>query len=139
MGAMVLSLPSCGLFKKWFGSSGGAPVEKTLTPEEEEAQKTKPQVVGQVASVHLDGGFVLIRRFGTGGLPEGYVYNSQGKDGRTAGLRPTGERLGRFYAADITGGGAEIGDLVVGRRLPEGAVAPSTPLEEPKKLGFQVP
>ncbi|NNM30410.1 MAG: hypothetical protein HKO57_12890 [Akkermansiaceae bacterium] len=89
------------------------------------------QVVGEVASVHTSEGFVLIRRTGRRSLPTTLAYFSVAKDGRTASLRLTGERLGRFFAADIQDGQPVAGDLVVARGvLPEStpAVTPAGPM-----------
>jgi hypothetical protein len=134
VGSSCLLWASCGLFK---GSSGGGPSEEP--PSEEEVAKAPTQLVGEVASVHEAEGFVLIKRFGGGALPEGFVFHTQSSSGESASLRPTGERLGRFYAADITAGTANAGDFVVARRLPEAAPAPSTPATQPKKPGAQFP
>lgn len=126
---------ACGLIGS-SGSSGGGeePVAEGATPPE-----ASVRVVGEVASVHQERGFVLIRRFGGGGLPDGYVYHAQSPTGATASLSPTGERLGRYYAADIRGGEPRMGDLVVMRRLPSGAVAPSVPVVNPLKTGAEFP
>ncbi len=97
------------------------------------------QVVGEIASVHQSEGFVLIRRYGAGRLPENAVFNTSGPGGRTASIRPTGERSGRFHAADVTDGEPRKGDVVLARRLPEGEQEETTPAPEPRKPGFSPP
>jgi hypothetical protein len=134
-----LTLSSCGFFKTLFASSGGGPTEPANPAAADAAVQAPTQLVGEVASVHAEEGFVLIRRFGGGGLPQGYVFHSSNASGETTSLRPTGERLGKFYAADITAGTPEAGDFVLARRLPEAAAAPSIPTTEPKKPGLNFP
>lgn len=115
IGLLGLLVSACG--------SGTAP-----EPEAEgEPPPIPPRVVGEIASVHPEEGFVLIRRTGLATLPAGMAYSSVGADGRTAALRLTGERLGRFFAADIGGGDPAAGDLVVVRSLPQGSQPSLTP------------
>ncbi len=97
---------------------------------------TATRVIGEVAAVYLDEGFVLIRRYGGGELPSGHIYTTIGPGGRTATLKPTGERSGRFYAADLTAGEVERGDSVVLRLLPEGRGPEVTPVQEKAKTPF---
>lgn len=52
---------------------------------------------------------------------------SIGTDGRTAALRLTGERLGRYIAADILNGTPVREDVVVVRRLPSESRPDETP------------
>ncbi len=134
-----LLVGSCGFLGKLVGSSGGGPKEGEGRTAEEGVAAASTQLIGEVASVHTAEGFVLIKRFGGGSLPEGFVFHSQGAGGETASLRPTGEKLGRFYAADITGGTPQAGDFVMGRRLPEAAESPSVPTLEPPKAGSGLP
>ncbi len=86
--------------------------------EEEETQPkiTGPEkrVVGRIASVSKAGEFVLIQKFGPGTLPKNTLYQSQGPQGRAASLRPSGERVRDFYAADLVSGDVEKGDAVIG-------------------------
>jgi hypothetical protein len=133
---VCLSVSSCGLLTRSMGSSGGGAEEPAA---EEAEQAASIQLVGEVASVHLDEGFVLIRRYGGGRLPQGFEFYTRSPTGDTASLRPTGEQMGRFYAADIAGGVPKAGDVVIGRRLPEGSEAPSVPTQAPKKQGFNFP
>jgi len=121
------------------GSSGGGATEGEGPTAEEGVAAASTQLIGEVASVQTAEGFVLIKRFGGGSMPEGFVFHSQGAGGETASLRPTGEKLGRFYAADITGGTPQAGDFVMGRRLPEAVEAPSVPTLEPRKPGAGFP
>ena len=133
---MLLVLPSCGMFRKWFGGSGsGSSGDAT----EEVTGPAASQIVGEIASVFPDEGFVLIRRYGGGKLPSDAVFNTSGEGGRTASIAPTGERSGRFYAADVTAGEPKPGDVVVARRLPEGSGAEAAPVPERWTPGFEVP
>jgi len=131
-GVLVMALPSCGLLRKWVPKNG-EPSEET---SREKAQRASTRVIGEVASVYLEEGFVLIRRYGGGDLPPSHVYSTVGPGGRTATLKPTGERSGRFYAADVTAGQVERGDSVVLRRLPEGSGPEMTPVQERPKTPF---
>ena len=70
-------------------------------------------IVGRIASVSKRGKFVLIQKLGTGTLPKGIIYQSRGPDGRTASLRPSGERVRDFFAADLLSGETEKGFAVI--------------------------
>jgi hypothetical protein len=70
-------------------------------------------IVGRIASVSKRGKFVLIQKLGTGTLPKGVIYQSRGPDGRTASLRPSGERVRDFFAADLLSGETEKGNAVI--------------------------
>lgn len=86
------------------------------TKDDEDNKKTKGPgqiIVGRIASFSNSGKFVLIQKFGTGRLPKGIIYQSRGPDGRTASLRPSGERVRDFFAADLVSGEVEKGDAVI--------------------------
>ena len=137
-GALVTALPSCGMFRKWFPKKSET-VEMTEEEKKKALEKAATQVIGEVASVYPDEGFVLIRRYGGGELPASNVYNTVGPGGRTATLKPTGERSGRFYAADVTAGEVERGDSVVLRRLPAGTAPEVTPVQDQPNKPFGMP
>ncbi|YCM44479.1 hypothetical protein V2O64_00405 [Verrucomicrobiaceae bacterium 227] len=103
----------------------------------------KKRIVGRIASVSSTGTFVLIQKYGNGSLPKEAVFQSQGNEGRQASLRPSGERIRDFFAADLLSGTAKIGDAVVAYHTPKQEksvpeVEPPTPSsdepEAPKKL-----
>jgi len=119
--------PGCGWWRK-----GEAQAEMR---GEEEAQEPRAAVVGEIASVHREDRFVLIKRVAPGGFGSGMAYFSLNPDGRTASLRPTGERLGRFYAADIQEGNPAPGDLVMARRMPPEEAPQATPVRQPGPIG----
>lgn len=79
---------------------------------DEEQPREPPRLVGRVASLPAEGGFVLIQSYGAWTVPEGEAVFSRGADGRTANLLPTGEHLSQFVAADIRGGQVAVGDAV---------------------------
>jgi len=97
--------------------------------DEEEAKPSPsaPKLVGRVATVHSTEGFVLVEGYGDHTLGEGLVLSGLGADGRTSSLRVTGERMGRFAAADLQSGEVRVGDVVYARVLdfPEEAEAPA--------------
>lgn len=96
--------------------------------EEEKGKKGDPaalRIVGEIASVHAVEKFVLIKRYVQGGgFGQDTLIASVSPEGVTCSLALTGERLGRYYAADIQEGKPSKGDVVVVRQLPEGLVAP---------------
>lgn len=95
------------LFVLTFASCGSSP------DEEEESKIADQQIVGRIASVSKQGGFVLIQKFGPGPLPSGVLYQSRGPDNRSASLRPSGERIRDFFAADLLSGTVIKGDAVI--------------------------
>ena len=97
-----LLLVSCGSNKD---TEDGKNTKKTKGPDQ--------IIVGRIASFSKSGKFVLIQKFGTGTLPKGIIYQSRGPDGRTASLRPSGERVRDFFAADLVSGEVEKGDAVI--------------------------
>ena len=109
----AFSMAACG----WFGEE----------EEEKEVSKTAPRLVGRVASIHESEGFVLIENFGSLTLGEGLLLSTRGGDGRAATLVVSGERMGRYAAADMKSGILEVGDEVYARPLL--AEEPSTDLE----------
>lgn len=81
--------------------------------EESDARPvTAPTLVGRVASVPRGSGFLLIESYGEWSIADGTVLIARGMDDRSANLRVTGERLGRYAAADIQAGEAAEGDSV---------------------------
>ena len=115
--------------------------EGTGKPGQDEADGKKEaappmRVVGEIASVHAAEKFVLIKRyFQAGGFGAGSLIASISPSGQACSLILTGERLGRYYAADIRHGSPQKGDVVVARELQEEREGPSTPL--PKELDEQ--
>lgn len=92
---------------------------KTPPDEVEELSKIKGPdqiIIGRIASVSKRGKFVLIQKFGTGTLPRGIIYQSRGPDGSTASLRPSGERVRDFFAADLLNGETKKGNAVMAYR-----------------------
>ncbi|MFM2243085.1 MAG: hypothetical protein RLZ97_1940 [Verrucomicrobiota bacterium] len=83
-------------------------------PEEGEKAPTAPRLIGRVASVHAKEGFVLIEGYGEVVPAAGLLVTTQG-EGRAATLSVTGERSGRYAAADIKGGEVAVGDAAYGR------------------------
>lgn len=125
------SLTNCGLSGKRDNEEGEE--AKAGDPPEEQSKPVEApvRVVGEIASVHPAENFVLIKRnFQGGGFGRGILIASQSPSGQTASLALTGEKLGRYYAADIQEGTPTKGDIVVVRRLAKGSVAPSMPLPE---------
>ena len=72
----------------------------------------KKQIIGRIASVSSAGGFVLIQKYSVGKMPVNAIIQASGPDGRTASLKPSGERVRNFFAADIVNGEVQIGDAV---------------------------
>ena len=72
----------------------------------------KKQIIGRIASVSSTGGFVLIQKYSVGKMPVNAIIQASGPGGRTASLKPSGERVRNFFAADIVNGEVQIGDAV---------------------------
>ena len=128
--ALLLSVGSCGHLKQLELGKKGDEEEQKQSKEEEAAEKEGTvRVVGEVVSLHPDEGFVLIRCFGSGSLPENEALFSVDHGGQSCTLKPTGERIGRFHAADISGPVPKVGDLVIARKLPDSGllVSPERP------------
>ena len=107
----------------------------------EQAKPAPVRVVGEIASVHRAEGFVLIKRYfqTAGGFGKGILISTLSLNGETSSLVLTGEKLGRYYAADIQEGNPSKGDAVIVRDLPKGEVAPSLALPEAPKEGESAP
>lgn len=90
------------------------------------------RVVGEIASVHPNEKFVLIKRyFQGGGFGEGTLIASVSPGGVTSSLVLTGETLGRYHAADIQEGSPSNGDVVVVRQAAEGDIeGPTEPVPQ---------
>ena len=101
---LVLGMCSCS-------TSGEDPEDKNEPDKEDIA--IKKQIIGRIASVSSTGGFVLIQKYSAGKMPVNTIIQTSGPDGRTASLKPSGERVRNFFAADIVNGQVQIGDAVV--------------------------
>jgi hypothetical protein len=98
--AALIGLPSCSLF---------GPSDKTSRKKEEAAQT---KLVGRIASVSLEGNYVMIQSYGPWNVATGSILTTQGPDNRVSNLRCSGEKLGQYSAADIQSGVPQIGDAV---------------------------
>ena len=137
---LAVTPAGCSLFKKRDGK-GTAENGKPATKEEgKAAEQAFVRVVGEIVSVHAEEGFVLIRRHAQGGgFGKGNLIASVSPGGETASLVMTGERLGRFHAADVQEGTPTKGDMVFVRRLPEGSIAPSTLVPQAPSRSLEAP
>ena len=105
--AWLLTMVSCGLF-------GGKGEDEETKPEASSA----PKLIGRVASINEKQRFVLIEGYGEWKLGEGLLLSSfGGENERSATLTVSGERMGRFTAADWKSGKLNIGDQVYARPL----------------------
>lgn len=95
------------------------------------ATPAAPQLIGRIASVPADGGFVLIQAYGSAKIPAGTVLTSRGGEKRSANLLVTGESLGQFTAADLRNGHALVGDGVYSHSAPKAAESAPDPPGEP--------
>ena len=88
------------------------------SPEAAAAEKPVQnlRLAGRVQGVNSSSKFVLIRRYGGWHVGEDEIVESRG-EGRTANLKPSGERLGEHIAADVRSGEVEVGDAVYIRKL----------------------
>ena len=124
------SVTSCGLSGKRDNTERKEAKGETAAREQEEEKGKRGDpaallIVGEIASVHAVEKFVLIKRYVQGGgFGQDTLIASVSPEGVTCSLALTGERLGRYYAADIQEGKPSKGDVVVVRQLPEGLVAP---------------
>lgn len=100
---LLLGLCSCSISEK--------DPEDTNDPDKEDIS-IKKQIIGRIASVSSTGGFVLIQKYSAGKMPVNTIIQTSGPDGRTASLKPSGERVRNFFAADIVNGEVQIGDAV---------------------------
>jgi len=108
-------------------SCGSAPKEDVEDPDK--AIPPEQKIIGRIASVSKAGKFVLIQKYGPGPLPTNPIYQSRGPDGRSASLRPSGERVRDFFAADLVSGTVEKGDAVI-TYLPTPKAPDDSPLED---------
>ena len=102
---LILALAMCSC------SSLEEDPEDKNDPDKEDIS-IKKQIIGRIASVSSTGGFVLIQKYSAGKMPVNTIIQTSGPDGRTASLKPSGERVRNFFAADIVNGEVQIGDAV---------------------------
>lgn len=119
-----LLLISCGALK-----SLGREEPK---PELENQPPTR-QIIGRIASVSEAGQFVLIQKYGPGKLPQHALFQTHGSDGSSANIRPTGERVRDFFAADLITGKVQRGDAVSSFRLQPEKPKETPPTETPEE------
>lgn len=99
--------------------AGCAGEEEAAEPE---PTRSAPRLVGRVASLHAGEGFALIESYGDWRLGEGLLLSSVGDEGQTGTLVTSGERLGRYHAADLKAGRVGVGDLIYSRPRSEEAL-----------------
>jgi hypothetical protein len=120
----------------WGGLLGAALIASCgIDGEEEKDEAEAPplptRLVGRIATVHRAEGFVLVEGYGEHTLGEGQLLSGIGSGGRTSSLLVTGERMGRFAAADLKSGSVEVGDFVYARFLNVDEDAPPPPASDP--------
>jgi len=124
------SVTSCGLSGKRDNTERKEAKGEAAEREQEEGQGKEGdpaslRIVGEIASVHAVEKFVLIKRYVQGGgFGQGTLIASVSPEGVTCSLSLTGERLGRYYAADIQEGNPSKGDVVVVGRFPRARALP---------------
>ncbi|MAT30519.1 MAG: hypothetical protein CMP29_01860 [Roseibacillus sp.] len=128
------SITSCGLSGKSKHSGGAESQSADEAKGPEEVRAPPMRTIGEIVSVHPDEKFVLVKRFLQAGAFGSELIASVSPEGTTSSLILTGEKLGRFYAADIQEGKPSRGDLVVIRRTdgkgpPNGRSEPSSKME----------
>lgn len=97
---------SCGLF------------DGEKDEEEKKESATAPKLVGRIASINEGQRFALIEGYGDWRLGEGLLLSSfGGENERSATLTVSGERMGRYTAADWKSGELKVGDQVYARPL----------------------
>ncbi|GAA5477624.1 hypothetical protein [Haloferula helveola] len=94
--------------------------------DEPEESPTAAKLVGRVASVHEADGFVLVQGFDDLKLGDGLLLSARGEGEQTATLVVTGERMGRYTAADLKSGSVSVGDSVYARPIEEESEMPAT-------------
>lgn len=120
VGGCSFSLMSCAIFR---GEKKETPDQAELDTAEPAREVEKvvgevPRLVGRVVIVEAEQEFVLFKRVGMQRLDTQSLLSLVGEDGRTASLRMSGEKHGRYFAADISSGMPRAGDLIYARSLP---------------------
>ncbi|MFT6865040.1 MAG: hypothetical protein ACJAVK_003612 [Akkermansiaceae bacterium] len=115
---LAIFLVSCASHKK-IKEETEEEVKKEEKEDPDALKGPEKRIVGRIASVSKAGKFVLIQRLGNGTLPGNVLYQARGPEGRAASLRPSGERVRDFYAADLLSGTVEVGDAVVAYLNPQ--------------------
>ena len=105
--AWLLTMVSCGFM-------GGDKKDEA----KESPSATAPKLVGRIASINEKERFVLIEGYGEWNLSEELLLSSfGGENERSATLMVSGERMGRYTAADWKSGEVKVGDQVYARPL----------------------
>lgn len=124
---LLFALTNCSFFQK---------------KEPEEPKKSPIRILGEVTSVHQKQEFILFKRYCSGDIPEVGIFSARSVDGRRAvSLVPTGEKLGRYYAADYEKDAElpRVGDLVVISTLDDQPVSASVELSSKKSDSSPLP
>lgn len=115
----------------------GACADQVVQEKKETVRQDR--VVGRVASVYKDGGYLLIQRYRSVNLGGDKVFYVRGVGNEMSSLKVTGERLGQFIAADILNGDPQVGDAVYERVFEEAEVKKGLGEELPEKTVEEVP
>lgn len=87
--------------------------------EVKEAEKLVSQdiLVGRVASINKQAGYLLIQRYKKFSVSENTIFYTRSEAGTVGGIKVSGQELGQFLAADLVTGEHAIGDAVFMREL----------------------
>jgi len=85
------------------------------------------KMVGRVATVDAAGRYVLIQVYGTWSVPNEVLLRVYSDANGASTLRPTGERQGRYVAADIVAGNPGPGDGVMYAPASDDEASPAVP------------
>ncbi|MFC5051638.1 hypothetical protein ACFPK9_13615 [Rubritalea spongiae] len=87
---------------------------ETVEPQKEVQQD---QLVGRIATIYPDAGYMLIQRYRNIQPSENTIYYSRNQQGQTHSVSLNEQKLGQFYVADIKDGRFSINDPVFQRTI----------------------
>jgi hypothetical protein len=123
LGTRSMEQPRCWILAAALAVLGAIPGCASKEEGIQAAPAPLAKLVGRVATVDVAGHYALIQVYGTWSVPDEDLLRVQSDVNGASTLRPTGERQGRYVAADIVSGSPGTGDAVM--YLPASASAPA--------------
>jgi hypothetical protein len=89
----------------------------STSPAPQKKQPQQDSLVGRIAAVYPDAGYMLIQKYRTIKIDEDTIFYSRNQQGKIHSLVLSEQKLGQFYVADIQSKNFSINDPIFQRTI----------------------
>jgi hypothetical protein len=89
----------------------------STSPEPQKKQPQQDSLVGRIAAVYPDAGYMLIQKYRTIKIDEDTIFYSRNQQGKIHSVVLSEQKLGQFYVADIDSKNFSINDPIFQRTI----------------------